>query len=120
MSDAKWCHRYLGTAAGVTLVTLSGFMHFFGWFFIIITVLLTVFKKEKLDDEEEVPEGLLETYGHVVAIFKLKPVQQLSVLLLTCRIAFAAADAVSSFKLQVMNAMNLLGNVLNQLELNLN
>lgn len=100
MSDAKWCHRYLGTAAGVTLVTLSGFMHFFGWFFIIITILLTVFKKEKLDDDEEISEGLLETYGHVVAIFKLKPVQKLSILLLTCRIAFAPADAVSGFKLQ--------------------
>jgi PAT family acetyl-CoA transporter-like MFS transporter 1 len=101
LSDAKWCHRYLGTAVGVILVSLSGFMRLFGWTFIISTIILTIFKKEKLDESGEVPEGLLETYQHIVAIFRLKPVQQLSILLLTCRIAFAPADAVSGFKLQV-------------------
>jgi PAT family acetyl-CoA transporter-like MFS transporter 1 len=101
LSDEKWCHRYLGTEVGVTLVSLSGFMHLFGWVFIISTVILTIFKKEKLDESGDVPEGLLETYQHVVAIFRLRPVQHLSILLLTCRIAFAPADAVSSFKLQV-------------------
>ena len=86
-------------------------MHFFGWFFIISTVVLTVFKKEKLDESGEVPEGLLETYQHVVAIFRLKPVQQLSIILLTCRIVFAPADAVSGFKLQVstLSMISLLG-----------
>ena len=86
-------------------------MHFFGWFFIISTVVLTVFKKEKLDESGEVPEGLLETYQHVVAIFRLKPVQQLSIILLTCRVAFAPADAVSGFKLQVsaLSMISLLG-----------
>lgn len=100
MSDAKWCHRYLGTAQGVTLLSLSGFMHFFGYFFIVSTLVLTIFKVEKSDELES--EGLIETYQHVISIFRLKPVQKLSLLLLTCRIAFAPADAVSSFKLQVM------------------
>jgi Acetyl-coenzyme A transporter 1 len=75
-------------------------MHFFGWFFIISTIVLSIFKKEKID-ENETSEGLVETYRHVLAIFRLKSVQQLSLLLLTCRIAFAPADAVSGFKLQV-------------------
>lgn len=101
-SDAKWCHRHLGTAVGTSVLTLSGFMHFFGWFFIVSTVVLSIFKKEKVDETGEIPEGLIETYQHVVAIFKLKPVQHLSLLLLTCRIAFAPADAVSNFKLQVL------------------
>ena len=80
-------------------------MNFFGWFFIISTVILTIFKKEKMVDVGDIPEGLLETYQHVVAIFRLKPVQQLSFLLLTCRIAFAPADAVSGFKLQVQHSI---------------
>ena len=45
-------------------------------------------------------EGLIETYQHVIAIFRLKPVQKLTLLLLTVRIAFAPNDAVSGFKLQ--------------------
>ena len=76
-------------------------MTFFGWFFIISTIVLIIFKKEKLDESGDVPEGLFETYRHIIAIFRLKPVQQLSVLLLSCRIAFAPADAVQGFKLQV-------------------
>lgn len=76
-------------------------MHFFGWFFIISTIVLSIFKKEKIDESDETSEGLVETYRHVLAIFRLKSVQQLSLLLLTCRIAFAPADAVSGFKLQV-------------------
>ena len=82
-------------------MTLSGFLHFFGWFFIIGTVFLTIFKKEKMIEKGEVPIGLVETYQHVAGIFRLEPVQQLVVILLTSRIAFAPADAVSSFKLQV-------------------
>lgn len=76
-------------------------MNFFGWFFVISTVVLTIFKKEKLDESGDIPESLIETYQHIIAIFRLKPVQQLAFLLLTCRIAFAPADAVSGFKLQV-------------------
>lgn len=83
------------------MLSLSGFMHFFGWFFIISTIVLSIFKKEKIDEGDETSEGLVETYRHVLAIFRLKSVQQLSLLLLTCRIAFAPADAVSGFKLQV-------------------
>lgn len=52
-------------------------------------------------EKGEVPIGLIETYQHVAGIFRLEPVQQLVVVLLTSRIAFAPADAVSSFKLQV-------------------
>lgn len=97
---------------GTSVLTLSGFMHFFGWFFIVSTVILSIFKKEKVDETGEVPEGLIETYQHVVAIFRLKPVQHLSLLLLTCRIAFAPADAVSGFKLQVRTASILTRNKL--------
>ena len=100
LSDATWCHRYLGTDEGQSFATLSGFMTICGWVFVILTVLITVFKTERPDETGEVPEGLVETYQHVIAIFRLKPVQKLTVLLLTVRIAFAPNDAVSGFKLQ--------------------
>ena len=100
LSDATWCQRYLGTEEGATVATLSGFMTICGWIFVILTVLLTLFKTERPDESGEVPEGLIETYQHVIAIFRLKPVQKLALLLLTVRIAFAPNDAVSGFKLQ--------------------
>jgi PAT family acetyl-CoA transporter-like MFS transporter 1 len=62
--------------------------------------LIALFKKEKPVDPGEVPEGCYETYKQVVEIFKLRPVQILTGILLTCRIAFAPSDAVSGFKMQ--------------------
>ena len=101
LSDPTWCHRFLGTTHGESIVTLSGFMTICGWIFIITTVIITIFKPEKPDESGEVPEGLIETYQHVIAIFRLKPVQHLVLILLTYRVAFSANDAVSGFKMQV-------------------
>jgi PAT family acetyl-CoA transporter-like MFS transporter 1 len=101
LSDATWCHRFLGLPMGETMVTLAGFMRAGGWVFVITTFLLFLFKKERPIDPADEPEGLIETYQHVAAIFKLRPVQLLVVILLTCRVAYTPADAVSNFKMQV-------------------
>lgn len=55
---------------------------------------------EKSSLEEETTYSLLETYQQVISIFKLRPVQLLTIVQLTSRIGFAAADSVSNFKMQ--------------------
>jgi PAT family acetyl-CoA transporter-like MFS transporter 1 len=100
LSDARWCHLYLGVNSG-GIVTLPGFMQFWGYVFIVVTVFITVFKKEEATDPSEHPEGLLDTCRQIMSIFRLPSIQTIAVILLTCRIAVAPADAIFSFKLQV-------------------
>jgi PAT family acetyl-CoA transporter-like MFS transporter 1 len=96
LSDYQWCHRHLGLDK--SLVTLSGFIYFWGWIFIITTIIICFGKKEKKEDHIDEP-GIIETYKQVISIFKLKSVQLLCLVLFTCKIAFAPADAVSGYKL---------------------
>jgi PAT family acetyl-CoA transporter-like MFS transporter 1 len=100
LSDSTWCRRYLGFDKGETLVSLPGFMIFWGVVFIVVTILVWVFKEEAPLDADEEPLGLIDTYKEVIAICRLKNVQYLCIVLLTCKIAFAPADSVFSFKLQ--------------------
>ena len=81
------------------MVDLSSFMHFWGWVFIAVTVFIWVGKEERDVEKGHEPEGLVETYQHIVSIFKLHPVQILTMILLSSRIAFAPADAAWVFKL---------------------
>ena len=47
LSDALWCKRFLGMDGTNGLVTLHSFMTFFGWVFLIVTILVWLFKEEK-------------------------------------------------------------------------
>jgi PAT family acetyl-CoA transporter-like MFS transporter 1 len=100
LSDARWCHNYLGINGG-GLVTLPAFMQFWGYVFIVVTLLIWLFKKEEPVDSSDHPDGLLETCQQVVAILRLPAIQSIAVILLTCRLALAPSDAVFPFKLQV-------------------
>ena len=100
LSDATWCNRHLGLPKGQILVSLELFMQFSGAVFLALTVLVWALKVEKPLAADEEPEGLMETYGHVASMFRLKSIQQIFFILVTCKIAFAPADSVSGFKLQ--------------------
>lgn len=100
LSDARWCHMYLGINGG-GLVTLPQFMQFWGYVFVVVTFFICFFKHEEAVDPSDHPDGLLETCKQVVAILKLPAIQSIAVILLTCKMAMAPADAVFPFKLQV-------------------
>ena len=99
LNDPTWCFRHLGTRMGRSLIDLSGFMHFWGWVFIVVTLGIWFGKEEKDVEPGHEPDGLMETYQHVLSIFKLHPVQTLTIILLTCRVAFAPVDSAWNFKL---------------------
>lgn len=100
-SDETWCRRYLGFENGKILVSLPDFMIFWGAVFIVVTMCVWIFKKElPLGPDDEEPPGLVQTYKEVIAICKLKNVQYLCLILLTCKAAFSPADSVFTFKLQ--------------------
>lgn len=102
LSDPTWCKNFLGYANDDTAVTLPSFMRLWGYLFIVVTLIVAFIKKEvnHVHDEHEESHGLLETYSQVITIFKLRPVQILTLIQLTNRIGFASVDAASTFKMQ--------------------
>lgn len=72
------------------LVTLAGFLYFWGWVFLITTTLVAVFKKETEphDPEHEVviERDVKTAYTSLIEILKLAPMKTLVILLLTCKV----------------------------------
>jgi hypothetical protein len=46
LSDPEFCSSYLGTATGVPMVTLSGYMRFWGYVYLIVTAAVAILKNE--------------------------------------------------------------------------
>lgn len=46
LSDPDFCSSYLGTPPGVPLVTLAGYMRFWGYVYLVVTAAVAVFKPE--------------------------------------------------------------------------
>eukprot|EP01035_Chromulina_nebulosa_P038169 gene38169-51547_t len=47
LSDDEWCHKFLGMNKGHHLISLGGFMRFWGYVFIVTTVIIWLFKDEE-------------------------------------------------------------------------
>ncbi|CAD5212992.1 unnamed protein product [Bursaphelenchus okinawaensis] len=93
------------------LVEFDGFVFFWGWVFIVSTTLVFIFKKEvdhsspsaqdKMENQsdDEIHLNVFQTYSILLKILCLKPMRIMVVLLLTAKIAFAAADSMTDLKL---------------------
>lgn len=83
------------------LITLKEFMNFFGVVYIVSTTLILLFKKEKnLTYDKYVDNNLSikTTFKSLLDVIKLKPIQKLMFILLTCKIAFAT-HSIRSLKM---------------------
>merc|ERR1719365_249504 len=84
------------------LVTLPSFLQFWAIVFLITTTFVAIFKSEAGAgevDTEEPDLGVLQTYKLLFDILKLSVMPTTIAMLLTCKVGFAAADAVSGLKL---------------------
>lgn len=105
LESSEFCNTYLRTEpAPEGLVTLSGFLWFWGLVFLATTTLVALFKKETLPSaarghEEHMDLDIKQTYSLLLDIIKMKPILILTAILLTVKTGFAACDAVSSLKL---------------------
>lgn len=99
LHDPATCNAYFRSAPlDDGIISLPGFMNFWGWVMFVTTLGVWFFKHEKQDVEEE-KIGIRETYKQMYAVLRLPTVLSLSVVLLTCKIGFAAAESVASLKL---------------------
>uniref|UniRef100_A0A0P4WHW8 Major facilitator superfamily (MFS) profile domain-containing protein n=1 Tax=Scylla olivacea TaxID=85551 RepID=A0A0P4WHW8_SCYOL len=97
LESEDFCVHYLGQSG--SLVTLSGFLYFWGILFWITTTIVWVLKHEEPSSLMEKNEGLVGTYSVLGQILKKKTMWDLILVLLTCKIGFAASDALTGLKL---------------------
>lgn len=97
LESADFCNSYLRSQPqSVGLVTLPTFLTFWSVVFIITTTCLII-KHEDKDDEKI--DGVVETYKQLYSVLKLDIVKQWIIMILTCKIAFCAVDAVLTLKI---------------------
>lgn len=106
LESKDFCNTYLGLdleEGEGGLITLSGFLWFWGLVFLGTTTLVAILKRETKESSHSPAEqgelSIGQTYQLLFDIVKMKPIQTLAMILMTVKVAFAACDAVSSLKL---------------------
>eukprot|EP01001_Neometanema_parovale_P003773 NODE_1503_length_1706_cov_66.077701_g1425_i0.p1 GENE.NODE_1503_length_1706_cov_66.077701_g1425_i0~~NODE_1503_length_1706_cov_66.077701_g1425_i0.p1 ORF type:complete len:539 (-),score=76.69 NODE_1503_length_1706_cov_66.077701_g1425_i0:88-1596(-) len=99
LSSAEFCNNFREVPGTTGVLTQQGFMRFCGAMFIVSTVILAVFKKEKPDEGDNDDTTVAGAYSLMYNLLKLKPMLKLSALLLTAKVGVAAADSITSLKL---------------------
>ncbi|XP_076138087.1 acetyl-coenzyme A transporter 1 [Alosa pseudoharengus] len=105
LESADFCNKYLRFEPQEKgIVTLSDFLFFWGIVFLVSTTLVAILKKENNQKDlkkkkREETQGVMETYKLLFSIVKMPTVFTFCGLLLTAKIGFSAADAVTGLKL---------------------
>jgi len=101
LESADFSNAYLRSEpSSEGLVTLAGFLSFWGIVFLITTTLVMIFKGEKSDARMDPPSpGILSSYSTLLSILRLSSIRSIAVVYLTCKVGFAAVDALTGLKL---------------------
>lgn len=91
----KW-FRPESTPGEVGLLTLDGYLKFWGWMYLVVTFGLAILKRE---ERTKNTDGIMEVYQTMWGILKLKNIQTFIIIHLIAKIGFQANDAVTSLKL---------------------
>nr|XP_005987354.1 PREDICTED: acetyl-coenzyme A transporter 1 isoform X2 [Latimeria chalumnae] len=102
LESPDFCNKYLRFTPQLKgLITLSDFLVFWGVVFFVTTTLVALLKKENkaVSQPKEETKGIKETYKLLFSIVQLPTVLTFCIMLLTAKIGFSAADAVTGLKL---------------------
>lgn len=91
----KW-FRPANAPSDVGLLTLDGYLKFWGWTYLLVTFGLAILKREERTKNND---GIMEVYQSMWGILKLKNIQTFIVIHLIAKIGFQTNDAVTSLKL---------------------
>ena len=78
------------------LMTLGGYMTFWGWAYLLVTLGLAVLKREEKNREKD---SIMEVYRQMWAVLKLKNIGIIIIIHLIAKIGFVTNDAVTNLKL---------------------
>lgn len=95
LESPYFCNKYLRTVPEDTgLVTLSSFLLFWGWVFIVTTTIIAIFKHEANDtvhsNESQVKgmKDIVNAYKQLYTIVKLPAVRTLALVLFTAKVQY--------------------------------
>uniref|UniRef100_A0A7S1NDS8 Acetyl-coenzyme A transporter 1 n=1 Tax=Eutreptiella gymnastica TaxID=73025 RepID=A0A7S1NDS8_9EUGL len=101
-NSSDFCNRFLrAEPQDQGMLSLGNFMMFWGVIFLVSTIVICIFKRERNigeNDEDNLTVG--QAYVQMFRLCQLPAVIKLSAILLTCRVAFGAADSITTLKLQ--------------------
>uniref|UniRef100_A0A2S2QWK0 Acetyl-coenzyme A transporter 1 n=1 Tax=Sipha flava TaxID=143950 RepID=A0A2S2QWK0_9HEMI len=85
----KWL-RFTDQKGGI--ITMKGYLYFWGIIFCVVAVLITIFKKEKLDPSDTVvgKTKICDTYQLLWKILHLPTIQKFTIVMLTYEVAFSS------------------------------
>jgi PAT family acetyl-CoA transporter-like MFS transporter 1 len=89
----KW---FRAVPSEAPIMTLGGYLVFWGWVYMIVTIGLGLFKREERTKNED---GIFDVYKIMWGILKLRNIQTIIVIHLIAKIGFQANDAVTNLKL---------------------
>lgn len=78
------------------LMTLGGYMEFWGWVYLVVTFGLVILKKE---DKTKERDGIMEVYRSMWGVLRLKNIHTLIIIMLIGKLGFVTNDAVTNLKL---------------------
>ena len=78
------------------VMSLGGYLTFWGWGYLLVTLGLAILKKE---DKTKERDGILEVYKSMLGVLKLRNIQSIIIIHLIAKIGFQANDAVTNLKL---------------------
>jgi len=78
------------------IMTLGGYMKFWGWGYLLVTLGLAVLKRE---DKTREKSGIVEVYRSMWGVLKLKPIFSIIIIHLIAKIGFITNDSVTNLKL---------------------
>ncbi|KAF2839130.1 hypothetical protein M501DRAFT_933525 [Patellaria atrata CBS 101060] len=78
------------------LMTLGGYLTFWGWGYLLVTLGLAIMKRE---ERAKNTDGIIEVYKVMGGILQLKNIQTIIIIHLIAKIGFQANDAVTNLKL---------------------
>lgn len=78
------------------IMTLGGYLTFWGWVYIAVTLGLAILKREEKTKNED---GIYDVYKVMWGVLKLRNIQTIIIIHLIAKIGFQANDAVTNLKL---------------------
>jgi len=96
-NSADFANKYFRTEPiDEGLMTLGGYLTFWGWAYIAVTIGLALLKREEKTQNED---GIWDVYKIMWGVLKLKNIQTIIIVHLIAKIGFQANDAVTNLKL---------------------
>ncbi|KAL8584106.1 hypothetical protein ACOMHN_011721 [Nucella lapillus] len=100
LESPDFCNTYLRWEPQLYgIVTLSSFLYFWGIVFFVTTTVVGLLKPEHADPDLDPEQGIVDTYRTLLKVIRLPAVLSYVLILLTAKVTFSAADALTGLKL---------------------